>query len=482
MKSLPLSDQIDNRMTQTLNHAITRGGDERIELKSNGLNKYLVDPTDAAGMLNRGSCTCSALSTDVRLKVEGVFNKLNSSEVSVEDIRIKQRFRIKALLQDMYTYDFNIFFAPSGSDLCYYPLLFSKIISPNKPIISLITCPEELGTGSILANRGMYFSEKTQVLTSVEKGNPLNEELQVDYLLFPARAEDGSIMDHKREIYDAISKYKDTHTVIVNLVIGSKSGIEDNVSIIQDGPKDVTWVVDLCQMRATPKLFNELLAANCLLMITGSKFYQSPPFCGALLVPETYAKDVVSSEVSKEMVKGFDSIYGRFDIPPSYKKLRALFEPIENIGLTLRWEAAICESENLTKYTEREATFAISLWNKNVVDYLKSKKTFSLMRDQNKTNRSIISFMVNGKNGLLDIVQLKKLYERLLLHGHEYQTKYRKLMIGQPVEYESHSFIRLALGSTNVRKLIETDIDLSDDFMLIDIIEKIAQEIESGED
>lgn len=457
--------------------ALTQGGDERIELKADRLNKYFVNPTDATGMLNRGSCTCSALSPDVRHKVEGVFNKLASGEVSIEDIRIKQRYRMKALLQDMHTTDFNIFFAPSGSDLCYYPLLFSQITAPGKPIMSLITCPEELGTGSILANRGLYFSEKTQALKSVKKGEPINPNLKVDHILFPARAKDGSIIDHKQEIYAAIEKYRATHCVIVNLVIGSKSGIEDNISIIKDGPKDVCWVVDLCQTRATPKLFNELLAANCLLMITGSKFYQSPPFCGALLVPTAYASDIVNAEVDKNTVCGFDTIFGRFDIPPVYKKLREHFETIENTGLTLRWEAAICESENLTKHTEREAAYSISMWHKNVVDYFNSKPTFELMRDQSKTNKSIISFMVKGKNGLLSFAQLKELYEHLLKHGHEYQNKYKQLTIGQPVEYENHSFIRLALGSTNVRRLLETNMDLADDFMLIDIIEKIAQKI-----
>ena len=206
-----------------LEKVITEGGDERIELKENGLNKYFVDPRTSKGHLNRGSCTCSALSVDVRTKVSTVYNRLITNEVSVEDIRIKQRFRIKALLQDSYTDDFNIFFAPSGSDLCYFPLMFSQIKNPNKPILSLITCPEELGTGSILANTGKFFSDKTQIEKSVNKGAPLKADLHVDSILFPARNEDGSIIDHKQAIYDAIDEHRDTHQIIVNLVIGSKA-------------------------------------------------------------------------------------------------------------------------------------------------------------------------------------------------------------------------------------------------------------------
>ena len=460
-----------------LEKVITQGGDERIELKENGLNKYFVDPRTSQGHLNRGSCTCSALSVDVRTKVNTVYNRLVTNEVSVEDIRIKQRFRIKALLQDSYTDDFNIFFAPSGSDLCYYPLMFSKIKNPDKPILSLITCPEELGTGSILANTGNFFSEKTQIASSVTKGTPLKKELQVDSILFPARNQDGSIIDHKEAIYDAIDKHRSTHQIIVNLVIGSKSGIEDNISIIEDGPTDVTWVVDLCQMRATPKLFNELLSKNCLLMITGSKFYQSPPFCGALLVPERYAKDMMGMDVDYSLVEGFDKVYSKYDIPPSYKKLRNKFSDYENIGFTLRWEAAICESELLANYSEREVTYAISNWNKHVKEYLMAKTMFSIMVDQDVTNRSIISFKIEKDGKTLGNEELKKIYEHLCKFGNKYFPKYDRISTGQPVAYESYSFLRVALGSTNIRKLIDENHDLSDDYKLIDVIEQITNEL-----
>lgn len=459
--------------------AITSGGDERIELKDNGLNKYFLNPNDADSILSRASCTCSPLSNDVKARVKAAFKVMTSNEATVEDIRIKQRYRMKALLQNSSSTDFNIFFAPSGSDLCYYPLLFSKILNGDKPIMSLITRPEELGTGSILANTGKYHADKTQVLEKVNKGEAIRSGLDVDHILFPARSADGSVIDHKKKIYEAIDKYRASHAIIVNLVIGSKSGIEDSVSIIKDGPDDVTWVVDLCQMRARPKLFNELLAENCLLMITGSKFYQSPPFSGALLVPESYAEGIMKETINQEIVDGFDTVYSKYDIPPSYRKLREFFIPHENIGLTLRWEAAICETENLSKYTEREATFAISNWNRRLIDYFDTKDCFELLPDQDLTNNSILSVKVKGSNGYFDAEALKSLYEHLVTRGHEYQDRFKKLTIGQPVTYEEHAFVRFALGSTNVRELIESNHDMSNDFLLIDVLEKISKIIDS---
>ncbi len=461
----------------SLEEIITTGGDERIELKSNGRNKYLVDPRSSVGHFNRGSSTCSPLSEDVITKVKTVYNRLTTGEVTVEDIRIKQRYRIKALLQDSDTNDFNIFFAPSGSDLCFYPLMYCRIKNLEQPILSLITCPEELGTGSILANTGHFFSDKTQIEASVQKGNRITDGLKVEHILFPARDADGTIKDNKQAIYSAIEKYRSTHQIMVNLVIGSKSGIEDNISIIEDGPKDVTWVVDLCQMRATPKLFNDLLSKNCLLMITGSKFYQSPPFCGALLVPEKYGNEFNISQIEDASLEGFTSIYSKYDIPPSYKVLRNKFKAFENIGLTLRWEAAICESELLTNYSEREVTFAIHSWNKHVKEYLKGKELFHLMVDQDVTNKSIIAFNLIKNGRYLSNDELKAIYDHMCLNGHKYFPKYDRISTGQPVAYDAHSFLRLALGSLNVRGLIDSGFDMSDDYKLIDVIEEVANEI-----
>lgn len=464
----------------TFEQAITSGGDERIEMKENGLNKYMVNPLESESIFNRGSCTCSTLSKEVEPQVRALFHRMVGGD-DPDLIRQEQRGRMKALLVEKGQPEFDICFAPSGSDLCFYPLLFSSLLKPGKPIMNLITCPEELGTGSVLANRGMFFSEKTQ-MKDVTKGAPVNAQLEIDYRTFPSRTQDGMIIDHKPMIYDAIEEFRESHNILVNLVIGSKSGIENNLSIIEEGPKDVIYVVDLCQMRAVPKLLHHLIDMNCLVMITGSKFYQSPPFCGAMIVPKTHGTALKGIEPSPEQIEGFKDIYTKYDLPPAYGKLRNQLDALRNIGTTLRWEAAICESENLSKYTEREVTFAISLWNKHIVDYLKSKPVFELMRDQDKTNRSIISFLVKGKDGFFTNVQLKKLYEHLLSQGHTYQSKYKKLTIGQPVEYEAHSFIRLALGSTNVRQLIDNEIDLQDDYMLIDILEQIATKMDHESD
>ena len=81
------------------------------------------------------------------------------------------------------------------------------------------------------------------------KGDPIHPEVQIAQQTFPARDDEGNILNHKTDILDVIDQKSKTHQVIANLVIGSKSGIVDNISMIPRANPDVFWVIDVCQMR-----------------------------------------------------------------------------------------------------------------------------------------------------------------------------------------------------------------------------------------
>ena len=131
------------------------------------------------------------------------------------------------------------------------------------------------------------FFGTNQFEENVKKGNQIHPDVNISQKAFAARDEEGNILNHKSEILDIIDQKSKDHQVIANLVIRSKSGIVDNIAMIPRANDNVFWVIDVCQMRTTAKLINSLIRLNCMVMLTGSKFYQSPPFCGALLVPKT---------------------------------------------------------------------------------------------------------------------------------------------------------------------------------------------------
>lgn len=465
------STQIDTGL-ESLEKTITSGGDERIELIHNGLNKYHINPCDNKDVFNRGTCTCSVFTDEAHERVSYLFDGFQNGSISFEEVRTEQVKNLKRLLNNV-DLNYHIFFAPSGSDLCYYPLLFSKLISSDKPIMSLVTCPEELGSGSAMANQGLFFSEKNQLLPAVTKGTPVNPELTVEYKSFNARDQHGVILDHHEAIKDTIRQYKDEYTIIGNLVIGSKSGIEDNISIIEECSEDVLWVVDLCQLRTSRELLQKLLKLNCIVMITGSKFYQSPPFCGALLVSDTINEKLDRAEPK---TWGFEKVYTKYDFPTELKALRNQFADYKNYGLLLRWECAIVEMNLLSEYKESAANLTISRWNQHITELLNASPYFDLMRDQEKTNSSIISFRVKVDGTYLSHDQLQTLHKAIVTEQSPLLPQYRKLIIGQPVAYGDNSFIRFAIGSHNVRQLLDSEMDLSEDTALVQTIEHFIKE------
>ena len=85
-------------------------------------------------------------------------------------IRNTQSVRLKKLFNYKDKDAFDVVFAPSGSDLAYLPLIFSEILDPEKEKLVLLTCPEELGSGSQMAFLGKYFGNKNQFGKELDKG------------------------------------------------------------------------------------------------------------------------------------------------------------------------------------------------------------------------------------------------------------------------------------------------------------------------
>ena len=121
---------------------IVKGGDERIKLKENGLNKYHGNPLIYESVFNRGSCTMSNLNVDSKRAVDKMLKKLQKEDY--DKLLNEQQNQLKKLIDVDSSNDFDIFYAPSGSDLCYYPIMFSRIINPISSLTSLIAPANKL--------------------------------------------------------------------------------------------------------------------------------------------------------------------------------------------------------------------------------------------------------------------------------------------------------------------------------------------------
>ncbi|MBX2845299.1 MAG: hypothetical protein KTR13_03715 [Saprospiraceae bacterium] len=462
-------------VSKNIDQLITSGGDERLDLLDNGLNKYYLNPNDFQGLINRGSCTCNTLNSFSKPIVNQVYSDVEGGK-AYNELLAEHRKRLKDLLNYEGQDKFDIIFAPSGSDLVYLPILFANMLHPNKKIMNFLTCPEELGSGSITAAEGNYYMAKNQFDEALPKTGSLKTGLNIEVIFFNARSSSGHILDHKETLKREIALHPN-EAKIGSLVIGSKSGIADNLTVIDEVEEDVLWTIDLCQFRNSKKLVNELLDKGCSLMITGSKFYQAPPFCGAMLVPKPLVKRLQNCKLESTAAY-LKTMFSANDFPDSLMNVKQSLRSFNNLGLQLRWEAAISEMEALNELPNEVVNGTITEWNNVVMGELSKYPYFKLMPNQKISNQTIISFRVKKDGAFLDHQALRQLYKEILVNNHTISDQFDRLCIGQPVEYMNKSFIRMALGSFNLRRLLAKPAESRFDNDKR-IIELIAQKIEA---
>ena len=454
----------------SVRNLLLSGGDERTRLDPvSGRNRYHIDPTDHFGLLHRGSCTCGVLNDHslqiARSALEAADQRPYASWVA------QQANRLRALANVEHSDEIDVYFAPSGTDLSYYPLLFQHLLDPGRRILNILSCPEELGSGSMLACVGRFFGQQTQFGEATTPGDALDEMLNAAIVPLDARTSDGHIIDRRSSI-EEICKKEGSSALVGSLVVGSKSGIVDDLAVIDEFLDSVMWTVDLCQFRVDTHLIGDLLSKGVMVMITGSKFFEAPPFAAALLVPRRWTDRLAGLPVTE--VAGFAKLFSAFDLPPQLTQLRAAFTEQENLGLRVRWEIALDEMEAFAAIPATLSDAVIAEWNQVVTGALRSSEYCSLMPDQEQTNPSIISFQVERDGRELDHEQLRKLHYSIATRHHEgLSSGLTRVFLGQPVRYGDRSFLRIAIGSPSVRKAIRDDDHVFlDDLRLISIIEE----------
>jgi hypothetical protein len=354
--------------------------------------------------------------------------------------------------------------------------MFQRLLNPERPLVNIVSCPQELGSGSLLASEGRFYAHFNQFGEPVARGELVDPEMSVEVHHLTARAEDGRILDRTQDFEQLIAARPEA-AIIASLVLGSKSGIKDDLKVI-DPTSDTMWVVDLCQFRVDHSLIHELLQRGVLVMLTGSKFFQSPPFCAAMLVPRKWCERIRALR-EHQAIAPFSKLFSAYDIPWYMSGLRAQLPERSNKGLRLRWELALNEMEAYSQWSFKETEAVINAWSFGLMERLRSSRCLKLMPDQLKTNTSIISFEVELDGRALSHPELKELFRVVCTREHEgLSGELSRVFFGQPVAYGDQSFIRLAIGANSIRLFLERGgVQLADDERLIEIIEATAQEL-----
>ncbi len=457
-------------MTNRIEEILRSGCNERIFPNKDGFLKYGIS-LNSPDLTNRGSCTSNTATDD---NLESISKAIHNYDncISEKHLIDNRTNKIKALFAVNGSVDFEIFYAPSGTDLSYYPILFAKILYPDKPILNIVTCSDEVGGGTSISAEGRHHGAENQFGEPLEKGGKVINKSKIKVHNIEVRSEEGEIMSSVADLDALVESYGDDNVIIINLAYCSKSGVEDNLSVLDKPYADkVLWNVDLCQFRHDKEVINRLLRKNATVMVTGSKFYQSPPFCGGILVPRNLFAKLEHADWS--IVDGYKTVFSKFDLPNKLHD-KVDWNPTFNLSTHARWACAIDEMARFDDLNQYQAKKAIINWHRKMVDFIDRSEHLELMPGQGKTNKTIIPFRVKINERYLDIDELKQFHYDFVTQDYTDSIGTKHIFIGQPVKFAGNkAFLRLAVGSKNIRQFIdENDKNFIKDIKILNCLQE----------
>ena len=440
---------------------IASGGDNRLLLGPTGLNRYGSGP-NAGSKIQFGSCTSSSPSPRALAAAQRLHSKLEQhpspARLASEhfDIIRNQLRKLLALPADV-----DIALTPSGTDveMLALALVASKT---DQPIVNVVVGPAEVGTGTCDASAGCYFDSLTPRGNSANTQQPVDTDLsaRVSVAHVDVRNAFGqqySIDEIDREVVQTVIDAVATGAhVVVHLVAHSKTGIhapslnaiESIKSVLQE---DVTIVVDAAQGRLTIDAYRIALQNDYLVSITGSKFFGGPAFCGALLVPKSQRP----GKHLTQLPNSFSQFFNQDTIPAAWDSWRTACSQWTNVGLLLRWTAAIAEMKASYKTALETSEVVFFIFANEVSNTISASRVCSMLLAKSDASSnlpnissycSVFAFEVNRPNETpLSKAQLKKIHQLL-----NTDPKFN-FLIGQPVQLgQNRCVLRVALGAAMI--------------------------------
>lgn len=377
------------------------GGDERLTLNANGLNKYGIKPAPDDEILAFSSSTATPMSSEnfaiadnLRLCLE----QKNFSEKNYFQEINRQKSEWRELIG--LNNEIQIIFSPSGTDL---HRLVANHIADNSLII--MVQGNETGSG-------------------VE--NALNQGRGVKVESVALRSNNGlprSISDIDVEIVSLTEKaISQNKNVLLILVDQSKTGmiapsIHCAIALKNQFENRFDVLVDACQFRLCNETLKRYLQQNFMLALTGSKFLAAPSFSGILLLPKSFNFPVSNEEI--------------------------------NVGLLLRMEIALQQYRQFCALSDEQIQTVIRDFEQLVKNYLHHSPYFELLevpileRINPTWDRlpTIFSFVLLRDKQPLSITRTREIYQQLPLQNPPCQ-------LGQPVIIdETKSVLRLCLSA-----------------------------------
>ncbi len=418
-------------MTNTcLTAQITSGGDERIALDpASGLNKYFCSPIPCLDAVCLSSCTASPISKSSFDAVACVLDRLSN----LDDVQffngiasavghIHGRIARALQVQDLA----EVIVCPSGTDAMLTATVLLAMESSGKPMTMVLPAASETGSGVPLAMRGRPFAQADSSASALVDCVIAQIQIALRETTGEPRLAEMVSRDFARAAASACSR------AVIVLTHQTKTGLIAPA----EPPNGEDVIVDACQARITAGMIRSYLARGWLVVVTGSKFYGGPAFSGAVLVPS--ARWARSQRLS--VLANHAALPGR----PGGQQA--------NLGMMLRWEAALAEMEAFAsdagRFGKRTLSQAIMVRDK----LLSNHCLLDVGSDQRfgpdwANGPTIFTFglrHLKDPHRLQSMTELRVIYETLAREG---------VLLGQPVNLGPFGGLRVAVGARDARNV-----------------------------
>ena len=427
---------IVKNLAKPTEYLLMDGGDLRLNIDEiDLLNKYGCRPFPRPDAFTFSSSTATSVSNFAFDKTDKVRSILirNSLKNGFKNATIEFSELLKNNLKKIFKLneESEIIFSPSGTDSSLQIAAITQIFS-DKEITHVLVASDETGSGVPSALKGCHFENTTALNFPVKKGDKIEGFRDVDLIKIPFRDENGSLKSSKQldeEVYDAIYKTNEQgrHIVLHTMdqsKLGYQSPSDELIRRLDTLSKlSIQIVVDASQLRLDPKDIQNYLNKGYIVTITGSKYFTGPPYSGALLLPKSVSKVILS--VKNSLPAGLTQYYNHSDWPISWFCSNDLSDGY-NYGSYTRWNAAIVEMDRYYKTPILYRNMGIEMFCNFVEDSIKEATFLEPIYDnETKTNsynskefgirniRTIFPFFILKNNEVLSIDKVKKLYTLL---------------------------------------------------------------------
>ena len=243
--------------------------------------------------------------------------------------------------------------AASGTEAELVTLCLALSLA-QRPVANIIVAPAETGSGVPAAASGLHFLGRASLGGQVANATRLAgwEDAAVTLETIEIRFPCGALRAQADVDLEAAMKVERAVAggafALLHVLDASKTG-RPGVSraaagqILARHPGQVLVVVDACQLRCAAADVRRDLEQGLAVMITGSKFAGGPAFCGALLLPAEIADRLARAAPANAALAPYCAV---LDWPAVLRRpFAANLAHAANLGLGLRWSAALAEIE-----------------------------------------------------------------------------------------------------------------------------------------